>query len=89
VKIGAQRYIVTKQIGGAIVETKSQVQEPTNNRGHECIDGWLGSFTEGATTTDSYSHGLLSVLSVEPKFGGNHELDQPEEAPFGYEIYWG
>jgi hypothetical protein len=89
VEVGADRYVVTKKVGGSIVETASYVQAPVNSSGQKCAEGWLGSWTEGATTTDRYSHGLLRVLSIEPKYDWNHALDRPESTPFGHEISWG
>jgi len=88
VKVGVERFIVTKEIDGETIETYSQVNAPENNNGQEVFEGWLGSWTEGNTTIDRYSHGPRTVVKIEPKCGWNHELDRLEETPYGYEVTW-
>ena len=88
VKVGVERFIVTKEINEETIETSSQVDVPKNNNEQELYEGWLGSWTEGNTRTDCYSHGPRTVVKIEPKYGWNHELDRSEETPYGYEITW-
>jgi hypothetical protein len=89
VEVGEERYVVTRNVGDAIVEVVSRVQVPVNNRGHECAEGWLGTWTECDTAADRYSHGLMKALAVKPEYDWDYDLDRPKSTPFGYEISWG
>lgn len=88
VEIGVRKFIVTKELLGVTIESKSCVDVPLNDNGQEIYEGWLGSCTEENTTTDRYSHGLRTLVSVEPMYGWNYKLNRPEETPYGYEITW-
>ena len=88
VEIGVKKFIVTKELLGVTIESKSCVDVPLNDNGQEIYEGWLGSCTEENTTTDRYSHGLRTLVSVEPMYGWNYKLNRPEETPYGYEITW-
>ena len=87
-KVGVERFIVTKEIDGKTIETSSQVNVSKNNNEQKLSEGWLGSWTEGSTTIDRYFHGPRTIVKIEPKYGWNHELDRSEETPYGYEITW-
>ena len=88
VEVGTERFITTKEIGGKVVATNSRVDTPLNNNGQEVYEGWLGSWTDGDTTTDHHAHGSKTVVKVEAMYDWDHELDQPEKQPYGYEITW-
>jgi hypothetical protein len=88
-QVGDERYVVTRRVGGEDDWVASRVDVPVNNKGFQCVEGWLGSWTSGGTTADRYAHGLRKAISVTPSYGWDCDLDRPEETPFGYEVVWG
>lgn len=80
--IGDQRYIEQKEIAGSVIETLIREECPQTNRGLDCEDGWLGSWTQASgVTTDSYSRGAHRLTASNP-------LHDSDNSVFAWELTW-
>jgi hypothetical protein len=79
-EIGSTRYIKETEIDNNVVEIAALKEMPKTNRGLPKAEGWLGSWSSGGCTKDSYARGLCELVATKPITDDNDRVVMIEAA---------